>query len=146
LQGRLYREQWKLTDNPQDLDAAIEAYYRAYQADKTQYYPGVNAATLSLTKGDTELATQIFQDVLKVCQQLQQQQIVSYWVDFTVGELYLGLGDVEAAIAEYKKGLSRTPPPPSRDRNSALKGVRRVVNAKKLPNETVTNIEAILKQ
>ncbi|KAB8321218.1 DUF4071 domain-containing protein [Tolypothrix campylonemoides VB511288] len=146
LQGRLYREQWKLTDNPQDLDAAIEAYYRAYQADKTQYYPGVNAATLSLSKGDTELATQIFQDVLKVCQQLQQQQIVSYWVDFTVGEVYLGLGDVEAAIAEYKKGLSRTPPPPSRDRNSALKGVRRVVNAKKLPNETVTNIEAILKQ
>ncbi|WP_414584878.1 TRAFs-binding domain-containing protein [Scytonema sp. PCC 10023] len=146
LQGRFYREQWKLTDNPQDLDAAIEAYYRAYQADKTQYYPGVNAATLSLTKGDTELATQIFQDVLKVCQQLQQQQIVSYWVDFTVGEVYLGLGDVEAAIAEYKKGLSRTPPPPSRDRNSALKGVRRVVNAKKLPNENVTNIEAILKQ
>lgn len=146
LQGRLYREQWKLTDKPQDLDAAIEAYYRAYQADKTQYYPGVNAATLSLAKGDTELATQIFQDVLKVCQQLQQQQIVSYWVDFTVGEVYLGLGDVEAAIAEYKKGLSRTPPPPSRDRNSALKGVRRVVNAKKLPNETVTNIEAILKQ
>jgi tetratricopeptide (TPR) repeat protein len=45
LQGRLYREQWKLTENPQDLDAAIEAYYRAYKADKTQYYPGINAAT-----------------------------------------------------------------------------------------------------
>ncbi len=146
LQGRLYREQWRLTENPQDLDAAIEAYYRAYQADKTQYYPGINAATLSLTKGDTELANQIFQEIVKLCQQRQQGSVVSYWVDFTAGEAYLGLGNEEAAIAEYKKGVSRTPPPPSRDRDSAIKGVRRIVMAKKLSSEIITQIEAILKQ
>ena len=146
LQGRLYREQWRLTENPQDLDAAIEAYYRAYQADKTQYYPGINAATLSLTKGDTELANQIFQEIVTLCQQRQQGSVVSYWVDFTAGEAYLGQGDVEAAIAEYKKGVSRTPPPPSRDQDSAIKGVRRIVMAKKLSSEIITQIEAILKQ
>jgi tetratricopeptide (TPR) repeat protein len=146
LQGRLYREQWRLTENPQDLDAAIEAYYRAYQADKTQYYPGINAATLSLTKGDTELANQIFQEIVKLCQQRQQGSVVSYWVDFTAGEAYLGLGNEEAAIAEYKKGVSRTPPPPSRDQDSAIKGVRRIVMAKKLSSEIITQIEAILKQ
>lgn len=146
LQGRLYREQWRLTENPQDLDAAIEAYYRAYQADKTQYYPGINAATLSLTKGDTELANQIFQEIVTLCQQRQQGSVVSYWVDFTAGEAYLGQGDVEAAIAEYKKGVSRTPPPPLRDQDSAVKGVRRIVMAKKLSSEIITQIEAILKQ
>ena len=146
LQGRLYREQWRLTENPQDLDAAIEAYYRAYQADKTQYYPGINAATLSLTKGDTELANQIFQEIVTLCKQRQQGSVVSYWVDFTAGEAYLGQGDVEAAIAEYKKGVSRTPPPPLRDQDSAVKGVRRIVMAKKLSSEIITQIEAILKQ
>jgi tetratricopeptide (TPR) repeat protein len=146
LQGRLYREQWRLTENPQDLDAAIEAYYRAYQADKTQYYPGINAATLSLTKGDTELANQIFQEIVTLCKQRQQGSVVSYWVDFTAGEAYLGLGNEEAAIAEYKKGVSRTPPPPLRDQDSAVKGVRRIVMAKKLSSEIITQIEAILKQ
>ncbi|NJM68850.1 MAG: DUF4071 domain-containing protein [Scytonema sp. RU_4_4] len=146
LQGRLYREQWKLTDNPQNLDAAIEAYYRAYKADKTQYYPGINAASLSLTKGDTELATQIFQEILILCQQFQQQPVVSYWVDFTAGEAYLGLGNVEAAIVEYKKGITRIPSPSPRDKNSAIKGLRRIVTAKKLPNEIVNQIEAIITQ
>jgi tetratricopeptide (TPR) repeat protein len=145
LQGRIYREKWKLSENMQDLDGAIEAYHRAYQADKTQYYPGINAATLSLIKGDIEFATQIFQEIATLCKQLQQQQVVSYWVDFTVGEACLGLGEVEAAIVEYNKGLTRMPPPSPRDLESAKKGVRRIVSARKLPNEIITCIEAILK-
>ncbi|BDA70763.1 hypothetical protein CAL7716_049290 [Calothrix sp. PCC 7716] len=145
LQGRIYREKWKLSEKPQDLDAAIEAYHRAYEADKTQYYPGINAATLSLIKGDINSARHIFQEIVVVCKQFQQQQVVSYWVDFTVGEAYLGLGEVELAIVEYNKGLARVPAPSPRDLESAMKGADRIVSAGKLPSNIITRLKEILK-
>ena len=144
LQGRIHRSRWELDHEPQELDNAITAYYRAYEADKTQYYPGINAAELILAKGDTELAEQILQNVLTICNRLQARPEVSYWVDFTLCAVYLGLGNVEAAITEYTKGLSRIPAPPPRDRKSAEKGASRMANAKKLPSESTEKIKALL--
>ncbi len=144
LQGRIHRERWALTHEPAELDAAIAAYYRAYEADRTQYYPGINAGELTLTKGDTDLAKQLFQEVLETCKDLQKRPVVSYWVDFTVGAASLGQGDIDAAIAAYTQGLQRLPAPPPRDRQSAAKGADRMVAARKLPNDVVEKIKAIL--
>lgn len=144
LQGRIHRERWELTHELPELDAAIAAYYRAYEADRTQYYPGINASELALTKGDTDLAKQIFQEVLDACKELQKRPVVSYWVDFTVGAAYLGQGDIDAAIAEYTQGLQRTPTPPPRDRQSAAKGAYRMAIARKLPNNVAEKIKALL--
>ncbi len=85
LQGRIYREQWRLTQNPVDLNAAIDAYYRAYQENPMSYYTGVNAAELAFAKGDVTLGKKIAEEVLATCQQFQSQPIVSYWTDFSAG-------------------------------------------------------------
>ena len=144
LEGRIHRERWILTQDVLELETAIASYLRAYENDKAQYYPGINAAELALAKGDTELAERLFQEILVVCKQLQSEQNVSYWVDFTVGALYLGLDDVDAAIAEYKNGLNRATSPSSRDRESAFKGAARMANLKKLPDEVTEKIKAVL--
>ncbi len=144
LQGRIYREQWRLTQNPVDLNAAIDAYYRAYQENPMSYYTGVNAAELAFAKGDVTLGKKIAEEVLATCQQFQSQPIVSYWTDFSAGAAYLGLDKIDEAIADYRQGLGRIPAPGPRERESALKGAIRMADAKKLSNEVVDRIKAIL--
>ena len=144
LLGRIHREQWQLYHKPADLDAALNAYHRAYLADKTSYYAGINVAELAFTKSDVTLGREMAEEVLETCQQFQSQPIVSYWVDFSAGAAYLGLGEVDKAIDEYKKGLSRIPTPRPLERESALKGAMRMADAKKLPSEVIEKIKAIL--
>lgn len=144
LEGRILRERWILTHDSQELDGAIAAYLRAYEAHPTQYYPGINAAELLLTRGDINQAEHIFRKLLDICHQRRNEQLVSYWVDFTLGAIYLGLGDVTAAIAAYQQGLLRSPSPSSRHRKSALKGAKRMTEARKLPIEIMKEIEVLL--
>jgi len=104
----------------------------------------INAAALAFIKGDETFAINIVEDVLEICQQLQNQTPVSYWVDFTTGEAYLGLGEIDKALAEYAKGLHRNPAPGPRELRSALGGISRMVEAKKLPNDVIDNfVDAI---
>ncbi len=144
LQGRINREKWQTTHNTNDLDAAIEAYRRAYEADKTGYFPGINAASLVLTKGDIKLATRIFNEVLATCEELRQRPNISYWIDFTAGEAQLGLGETTASLEDYKKGLARIPAPQPRHLASALKGVKRMAVAKNLTPEQTKLFEELL--
>ncbi len=144
LAGRIYRERWLLSDDPAYLEAAFEAYYQAYLADKRLYFPGINAAELALAKGDTSLAEQIFHEVLDSCRRLQAVRVVSYWVDFTAGQAHLGLGEIDQALTEYQRGLSRNSPPPPRDCESAVKGAIRIVTARKLPEAVTEAIKVLL--
>ena len=144
LEGRVLRERWLLTHDPERLDGAIAAYLRAYEAHPTQYYPAINAAELLLVKGDINRAENIFHNLMDICQQSLNEPVVSYWVDFTLGATYLGLGNVAAAIVAYQKGLQRFPTPSLRHRKSALEGARRMVEVKKLPVEVMKKIETLL--
>ena len=144
LEGRIHRERWTLNRQPSELDAALQAYLRPYEADKTQYYPGINAAELALAKGDTALADRLFQEILPLCRQQQSEQDATYWIDFTVGPLCLGLSDEDGAIAAYEKGINRSPAPSLRERESAFKGAVRMANLRKLPEEVVEKIKAVL--
>lgn len=144
LAGRILRERWILTQDSAKLDGAITAYLRAYEANPTQYYPGINAAELLLAKGDVGQADRIFHELLSTCQQHLGEQVVSYWVDFTLGATYLGLEEVTSAKAAYQKGLQRSPSSSPRERKSALKGARRMIELKKLPAEVAEEIEELL--
>lgn len=143
LAGRIYRERWLLTEDRTYLEAAFQIYYEAYQANK-HYFPGINAAELALTKGDNLLAERITHEVLNLCKRLQSVQVVSYWADFTAGQAYLCLGEVELAQAEYQRGLGRSVPPPPRACESAAKGAARMVAARKLPEEVAEAIKKLL--
>lgn len=125
LEGRLYREQWQTTQDPEVLEQAIEAYTRAFHADRQQYYPGVNAASLLQASGRECEAALLYEEVLKVTTRLRSRTRVPFWTDFTTGEVYLGLGRLQEALEAYRAGLGRDPSPSPRDLMSALKGVRR---------------------
>lgn len=144
LEGRIQRERWQVTGDPTHLDRAFDAYYRAYRADPTQYYPGINAGSLALAKGDGTTADEVFHDVIKTCTSLQQNSVVSYWIDFSAGEAYLGLADVPSALSSYRSALSRVPTPSLRDIQSALKGVKRMAMAKGLDSSATEDIRLLL--
>ena len=144
LEGRIYRENWQIGKQTDQLDKAFNAYYRAYESNPSQYYPGINAAELAFFKKENDLASKILEGILPHCLQLQLEPIVSYWVDFTVGQIYLGLGNYEEASTNYEQGLKRTPSPSRRDRTSALSGARRMIEAKNSTSDDVSRIEKIL--
>jgi tetratricopeptide (TPR) repeat protein len=144
LEGRIHRQRWMVTGEQKDLDRAYEAYLRAYQADPSQYYPGINAAGLALRRGDTRQAEHLLRYVLDTCRTLQARDVVPYWVDFTAGEAQLGLGDVPAALVDYERGVARSPRPPPRDRSSALGGARRMIEAKGLQQSVADEIRRVL--
>jgi tetratricopeptide (TPR) repeat protein len=144
LNGRIQRELWTLTGNPARLDAAIQAYLDVYEADKTQYFPGINAAELLLFRGETQRAEEILQELLTTCQRLREQLEMSYWLDFTLGEIYLGLGKSDLAVKMYEEGLGRNPPPQPRERESAARGAMRMIEQKRLPDEIKEQIRRLL--
>jgi tetratricopeptide (TPR) repeat protein len=144
LLGRIFRERWEVTKEPGDLRQAFDAYHRAYEADRTQYYPGINAGSLALALGETVQAERIFHDVLETCAKLQRHPVVSFWVDFTAGEATLGLGNIASATVQYRQGLHRNPPPAARDRESALRGMRRMAGMKRFPPEATADLERLL--
>jgi tetratricopeptide (TPR) repeat protein len=144
LEGRIHRERWRATNDRAHLESAFASYLRAYRSDPAQYYPGVNAASLALAKGDEQTAREIYAEVAETCRLLQQRRDVSFWVDFTAGEARLGSGDIPAALANYRQALTRTPPPAPRDSSSALGGARRIVEAMKLGDDVLGQIEQIL--
>ncbi len=146
LQGRIYREQWQSSHNSSDLEKALSAYLRAYQADPSSYYTGVNVIGLAFAKGDTQLGEKTAHEVLSLCEQEQKSSDdPSYWVDFAAGEVYLALGNATQAIDEYEKGLKRHPQPQQRQRHSAANGAERMIRLKNLPNDVLDRIDALLR-
>lgn len=143
LHGRLQRQIWQMNAEPARLDAAIQAYLDVYDADPLQYFPGINAAELLLARGDVQRAEEVLQELLTTCQQLQGQRETSYWLDFTLGEIYLGLGNSDLAPAMYQSGLMRTPTPQPRERESALNGALRMIELRHLPAEVQEQIRRL---
>ena len=145
LEGRINRDRWEIDKEEKYLNQAFDAYLRAYRADQTQYYPGINAGSLALAKKDVDMANTIFADVLKTCDALRQRQDVSYWVDFTAGDALLGMGRVQEAMDSYRKGLDRKPQPPPRDQSSAHRGALRMAGYKGLDDDVIQELNRVLK-
>jgi tetratricopeptide (TPR) repeat protein len=63
--GRIYKDRYreaKASGSPAApgyLELAIEAYTRGFEAEPADYYPGVNAVTLLLQKGDQEAQSEV---------------------------------------------------------------------------------------
>lgn len=144
LLGRIHREQWQISKDVADLHAAFDAYYRAYKADPTSYYAGINAAELAFLQGNETQGRELIGEVLALCRDEQSHRNVSYWVDFTVGASYLALGDEQQALTAYKQGMMREPRPEAFERESAMKGAMRMANVRHLSPEITDNIRAIL--
>ncbi len=144
LEGRVRREIWDNSQDPLDLSAARVAYRRATDANEADYYCAVNAASLALAALDSVDADYLFARALQGVRKAQEKQPISYWTDFSAGEIALGQGMLQLACEEYGKGLTRVPAPPARDRESALKGVRRMAVLRGLSATDIGPIEQLL--
>ncbi len=113
LLARTHKDLWALNtpDSPLHLQKAYELYRLAFDTTGN-YYPGVNAATLALLSGLKEEAVTLAQKVRTICKALYKDDS-SYWMDATLGEVSLILGEIESARTYYKKASQEARSDPS---------------------------------
>ncbi|QIR36265.1 DUF4071 domain-containing protein [Tolypothrix sp. PCC 7910] len=97
----LYLQATSPKEKQRQLELAAQRYQQAYQLTSS-YYPGINAATMTLLKGEEVIAREIATQVREQC--LQQPE-KDYWLLATLGEASLILQDWSAAEEWYKRAV-----------------------------------------
>ncbi len=95
------------------LDAAFRLYQQAYASARASgsaaeaYYTGINAATLAVLRDDLPTARRIAGDVRDICTRARGsvEGTADYWLEATLGEAALILGDSTAAAAHYASAV-----------------------------------------
>jgi class 3 adenylate cyclase len=92
------------------LESAFRSYTHAYEAacvsgaGSDASYTGINAAAIAVLRGDLATARRIARDVLSLCLQAPTPSgIDDFWLEATLGEATLILGDDTASHAHYAK-------------------------------------------
>ena len=90
------------------LGAAFRLYRDAYEGSRRlgahadAYYTGINAAALAVYRDDRDTARRIAAEVQEVCARAREASGAGdYWLEATLGEAALILGDEAAAAAHY---------------------------------------------
>jgi len=99
------------------LESAFRSYHRAYQsacvsgASGDAWYTGINAAATAVLRGDLATARRIAGDVLRLCIRAQASPCApnDFWLEATLGEATLILGDGGASFAHYAKAAKLAP-------------------------------------
>jgi len=111
LLARTEKDLWQQADDRdaanRHLALAAERYKQAY-LNSGSYYPGINAATMTLLLGEREEARAIAAEVREKCfQELPPGKPTSgdYWLLATLGEAALILGDRSAAEDWYSQAV-----------------------------------------
>jgi class 3 adenylate cyclase len=104
-------------DRVSHLMAAFRIYTRAYEAAcmsgavADASYTGINAATIAVLQGDLAAARRIARDVRDLC--IRAQGVSSagtdYWLEATLGEAALILGDAAESAAHYAQASNLAP-------------------------------------
>jgi class 3 adenylate cyclase len=96
------------------LAAAFQIYHRAYQGalaggvHADAWYTGINAATIAVLQGDLTKARQIAGEVKELCVRAlaKAQAAPDYWLEATLGEAALILGEEAESIAHYTQAAA----------------------------------------
>jgi class 3 adenylate cyclase/tetratricopeptide (TPR) repeat protein len=107
LAGRLAKDQWAMTaDTEKKTRLAWDStakYKRAYKISK-DYYPGINAASMSILAGDEIYGKKLAENIKSQCIKLiSQNKNDDYWLTATLGEAYLLLNQQEESAKWYQK-------------------------------------------
>lgn len=107
LAGRIAKDRWsRLPQGPERQAAGKQAclqYQRAFEVSH-DYFPGINAATMSALTGHEEDARRLAGEVRALCMaSLKQSASADYWCEATLGEANLLLNDRVAAIEWYER-------------------------------------------
>jgi hypothetical protein len=108
--GRIYKDRWLETNERRELDRAIDAYRRGYVLDRTDYYPGINLATLLTVRGDNAARKEL-KDLVPSLRQLLADRAAAgptdYWQLATSLELAVLAEDYPAAEALLEQVVAR---------------------------------------
>jgi len=106
--ARTHKDLWlqatNLEEKQKQLTLAAQKYYQAYQLTGN-YYPGINAATMNLLKGEEATAREIATQVQEQCLQLLQRSEKNYWLLATLGEAALIKRDWSEAEKWYLQAV-----------------------------------------
>jgi len=93
-----------------EADAALEACrsacVEAFDADPGDYYPGINAATISLVAGRKAEAQEFATRVLALCRAETESKGPNAWNLASIAEAHAVLGDAEEAYRFYQLGAA----------------------------------------
>ncbi|NES99087.1 MAG: DUF4071 domain-containing protein [Sphaerospermopsis sp. SIO1G1] len=105
LLARTHKDLYLQATNPKEkqtqLELAAQRYLQAYQLKKSNY-PGINAATMFLLKGEENTAREIAEKVKQSCLKQSERD---YWQLATLGEASLILREWSAAENYYQQAV-----------------------------------------
>ena len=104
LLGRTHKDLWQKESNGEAQEEQLRLAYEAYETAYNKAgdpYPGINAATLALFRGDLENAHRIGEHVYQVSLEDAEGSEPNYWTEATLGEVSLILGKLEEARTYY---------------------------------------------
>ena len=113
LLARTHKDLWQQATSPeestQQIALAAQRYQQAYQMSG-DYYPGINAATMTMLMGDDEqaraIATQLREKCLAKLPPVSQRSEHDYWRLATLGETALILAENSEAEDWYRQALA----------------------------------------
>jgi hypothetical protein len=103
LLGRIHKDRYKSTGHRTHLDAAIEAYRAGWEADRHDYYPGINLVTLLTVAGGPaaeEEVRQVVPQLRDIVEERITRPATDYWDVATALELAVLAGDWDRAKNE----------------------------------------------
>lgn len=107
LAGRLAKDRWEMTSDPTEKTRmaweSTANYKRAYKLSK-DYYPGINAATMSVIAGDDAFGKELAAKIKKQClEETSNKGTNDYWLTATLGEACLLLNQQKEAANWYQQ-------------------------------------------
>jgi tetratricopeptide (TPR) repeat protein len=98
--GRIYKDRFGVTGDPADIQKAIEHYRAGFEADPSDYYPGVNLVNLLMVHGGESGRQEVVQVLPRVRASLgarMDPERPEYWELATALELAAIAGDWQEA-------------------------------------------------
>ncbi|HSH93466.1 MAG TPA: TRAFs-binding domain-containing protein, partial [Roseimicrobium sp.] len=113
--ARTHKDFWLIAADPDErrnhLRTSYELYLDGYRRNGG-YYSGINAAAMGLIYGEKATAQQIAKEVADVCvgmlSTLAQDSDERYWLEATLAEASLILGDLSKAEEYYRRGSEKS--------------------------------------
>lgn len=107
LAGRLAKDRWEMTSDPTEKTRmaweSTANYKRAYKLSN-DYYPGINAATMSIIAGDDAFGKELAAKIKKQClEEISNKGTNDYWLTATLGEACLLLNQQNEAADWYQQ-------------------------------------------
>jgi class 3 adenylate cyclase len=101
LLGSACKTLWGRSDDSSYARRSLEYYLEGYK-NSGDYYPGINAATMSLILGEKERAAELAGEIIRSV----ANGVADYWREATLGEACLLTGQIGKSINHYRKAVN----------------------------------------